>query len=421
VKPRFLNTDTGSSTAKKRLLLVCLLALAAPGATAAAPCWSDAELGAKLLETKDRLGVSLLFDFEGYYVDQRPGGLLMHERSFLAPRLSLFLDKTLGDHFYVFLQARADTGFDPGYANHEARLDEYLLRWTPWTDGRLNLQAGKFATVVGNWVHRHDSWNNPFVTAPLAYENMTIVTDAFAPGSPAAFLARKNVREAPSQKGRWLPVLWGPAYTTGASIFGSLERFDYAFEFKNASISSRPPYWGIEELDWDNPTWSLRMGHRPTAAWNYGVSASYGTYLLPPAQATLPAGRGLEDYHQVTLGWDLSYAKRKWQLWGEAFWSRFQVPNVGNADTFTYYLEAKYKITARAFAAARWNQQLFGSVPDGLGGEQRWGHNIFRVDGSLGYRFSRHLQGKVQYSFSHQAAAWQKGEQLVAGQATLKF
>ena len=36
----------------------------------------------------------------------------------------------------------------------------------------LNVQAGKFATVVGNWIERYDSWNNPFITAPLPYENM---------------------------------------------------------------------------------------------------------------------------------------------------------------------------------------------------------------------------------------------------------
>ena len=46
-------------------------------------------------------------------------------------------------------------------------MDEYALRWTPWDDGRLSLQAGKFANVIGNWTARHQSWENPFITAPL--------------------------------------------------------------------------------------------------------------------------------------------------------------------------------------------------------------------------------------------------------------
>jgi hypothetical protein len=43
------------------------------------------------------------------------------------------------------------------------------------------------------------------------------------------------------------------------------------------------------------------------------------------------------------------------------------------------------------------------------------------VDASVGYRFSRQLQSKLQYSFTHQVSAIQQGEQLAAAQFTLKF
>ena len=52
-------------------------------------------------------------------------------------------------------QARADRRFDPADRHVEARLDEYAVRFTPWRDSRLNLQVGKFATVVGSWALRH--------------------------------------------------------------------------------------------------------------------------------------------------------------------------------------------------------------------------------------------------------------------------
>src|SRR5579859_1845290 len=122
-----------------------------------------------------------LLDVEGYYVDQRPPGLLFEDESFFNPRLSLFLDTRLGDHFYIFVQVRLDRGFDPGERNFEARADEYLLRWIPFNDRRLNLQFGKFATVAGSWVQRHDSWDNPLITAPLPYENFTIISDSDVP------------------------------------------------------------------------------------------------------------------------------------------------------------------------------------------------------------------------------------------------
>ncbi len=366
-----------------------------------------------------RADLSGLVDVEAYFVDQRPPGLIFGNADLFNPRLSLFLDTRLGSQFYSLVQFRADRGFDPRVKpDGDARFDEYLLRWTPWEDGRFNLQAGKFATVFGKWVQRHDSWQNPFITAPLAYENVTGITDQAAPGTRAAFLGRRNL---PDQKTTWLPVIWGPAYTSGASAFGQVGKFDYAFEFKNASISSRPTAWDAQDTGWDHPTVSARLGHTPNAAWNYGVSASHGTYLLPRAEPTLPAGYGRASYNQTTLGTDLSWSHHSWQIWGEAMVARFQVPNVGNADTFTWFVESKYKFTPSLFAAVRLNQQLFDTVPDGAGGAQHWDRNIYRVDTALGYRFTRHLQGKVQYSYAHENGPVQQGEQLLAAQLTIKF
>jgi hypothetical protein len=365
-----------------------------------------------------RSDLSGWLDLEGYYVDQRPPGLLFEDESFFNPRLTLFLDTRLGPHLYSFVQARLDRGFDPGEETFDARADEYLLRWTPGDEQQLNFQFGKFATVVGSWVQRHDSWQNPLISAPLPYENVTPVADEDIPASPTDFLARRN---QPDNKEEWLPLIWGPAYTTGWSIFGTLGKFDYAFEFKNAAMSSHPYSWELSDALWRYPTLSGRLGCRPGPAWNQGVSFSTGPYLSPEAAEDLPAGKGIGDYNQSTLGYDVSLGLRRWQLWGELFLSRFEVPNVGNADLLAYYLEAKYQISTFLYAAARWNQELFGSVPDGHGGQEAWGNEMIRVDLALGYRFTRHLETKLQYSFGHRNASLQQGEQLVAAQVTLRF
>lgn len=385
--------------------------------------WLDRLDDSLFVASKDgffRADLSGLLDLETYYVDQRPPGLLFsNDDVFFNLRLSLFLDTHLGPHVYSLVQARFDRGFDPGVRpDGDSRLDEYLIRYTPFDDARLNVQVGKFATVFGNWVPRHDSWNNPFINAPLPYENVVTITDQAAPGTPAGFLGRRGL---PDNKRAWLPMIWGPAYTSGASVFGRIAQLDYALEIKNASISSRPYAWDATRINWSDPTFSGRLGWRPNASWNVGSSVSYGTYLLPAAQPTLPAGTALRDFNQLTVGTDVSYAWHHWQFWAEAMASRFQVPNVGNAETLAYYLEAKYKLTPRLFAAARWNQQLFDDVPDGAGGRQRWDQDIWRVEAALGCRLNRHLQGKLQYSYSHQKGAFQQGEQLVATQVTLKF
>jgi hypothetical protein len=383
--------------------------------------WLD-DLDDKLtLKTRDGFfstHLSGLLDLEGYYVDQRPPGLLFEDESFFNPRLTFFLDTKIGPHFYSLVEARLDRGFDPGEADFGARLDQYLLRWTPWDDSRFNAQFGKSATVVGSWVQRHYSWDNPLITAPLPYENLTPVSDDDIPTSPADFLARRNV---PDMKNSWSPIIWGPVYTTGWSVFGTVGKFDYAFDLKNAAISSHPYSWDLDSSLWRYPTVSGRLGFRPGPDWTHGVSFALGPYLASDASGALPPGKGISDYDQYTVGYDVSYAWHKWQWWAEVFLSRFQVPNVGNADVAAYYVEAKYKITSGLYAAARWNQEFFGSVSDGMGGEQPWGNDMYRIDLALGYRFTRHLQSKLQYSFGHRNADLQQGEQLVAAQVTVKF
>lgn len=365
-----------------------------------------------------RSDASALLDLETYYVDQQGPGLIFGDESFFGPRLSLYLDTKLGPHFYSLLQARFDRGFDPRFKKQDGRLDEYLIRYKPFEDSRIHFQFGKFATVFGNWVRRHSSWDNPFINAPVPYENVTIVTDQIAPRNTEEFLNRRSVAD---QKAKWLPVIWGPSYATGWSAFGALEKLDYAFELKNASVSSRPAFWRASQLRWETPTVSGRLGYRPNAAWDLGSSFSLGGYLHPKAGSNLRPDKEIGDYLQVTLGPDFSYAWRHWQFWAEVFWSRFEVPNVGDADTGMYYLEAKYKLTPRFFLAARWNQQFFSKIDDGRGGRKRWDRDLFRIDAALGCRLSRHLQAKLQYDYGHQKGDLQQGENLLAVQVTFKI
>lgn len=383
----------------------------------------ERKLSASLFHDQVRLRLSGLVDFEGYFLDQPTPALIYTEGDFLFnPRLTLFLDAQIGQHVYAFAQARADRGFDPSDDGAQVRLDEYAVSVSPWKDGRLSLKAGQFATVVGNWVRRHYSWDNPFINAPLPYENLMGIWDSAAPRNPDQFLGWAHVGEYDngdySDKILRNPIIWGPSYATGFALSGSVSRFDYAVEMKNSALSARPESWALTNRGFENPTFSGRVGVRPNEMWNLGFSASAGPYLL--ADARLPAGRSVGEYREFVLGQDVSFAWRRFQLWAEVFEARFQVPNIGNADTLSYYIEAKYKITPQLFAALRWNQQLFGTILDQENFVQ-WGNDISRIDAVLGYRFTDYLQLKAQYSFSHEGDALHENGHLAAGQFTVKF
>src|SRR6266481_4078258 len=377
----------------------------------------DNALTVSLFQDNLRVRLSGTLDLEFYNFEQPAPGLIdSRTDNLFNPRLTLFLDAQLGSQIYFFAQSRVDRGFDPSDHSAQVRLDEYALRFTPWDDGRFNLQVGKFATVVGNWVPRHLSWENPFIDAPLVYDNVTPISDKIAPASPLDFVHRFD-----NGKYEFNPVIWGPNYASGISLSGRLGRFDYAVEMKNASLSSRPESWNVTETDFDHPTFSGRVGFRPNQIWNFGLSASDGPYFRSEAEQTLPPGRGIGDYREFLLGQDAGFAWHHLQLWAEFYEARFEVPRVGDADTFGYYLEAKYKFTPQLFGALRWNQQLFSSVPDGEGGHPRWSQDLWRIDVAAGYRFTSHTQLKLQYSFQQETTGPHDDNHLIAAQLTVRF
>src|SRR6266536_6498870 len=359
----------------------------------------DNALTASAFHDNLRVRLSGTLDLEIYHFEQPAPGLIDSTIDTLFnPRLILFLDAQVGSHIYFFSQSRLDRGFDPSDNGAQIRLDEYALRVTPWDDGRLTVQIGKFATVVGNWVPRHLSWENPFINAPMVYENVTAIRDKSAPYSLFDFVYGPYYY----QKYAFNPVIWGPSYASGISASGRLDRFDYAVEMKNASLSSRPESWNVTESGFEPPTFSGRVGFRPNEAWNFGFSASEGPYFRREAEPTLPPGRDIGDYREFVFGQDASFAWHHLQVWVEFYEARFEAPRVGNADTFAYYVEAKYKFTPQLFGALRWNQQLFGTVPDGEGGRASWGHDLRRIETALGCRFTAHTQLKLQYSLQHE-------------------
>jgi len=372
----------------------CFLALALPAAKADDVFDAiDRSLTISAFNDQVRARVSGLFDVEYYHFPQPPPGLIRADgHDLLGERLSFFLDAQFGPNVYLFVQTRVDTGFDPTDLGTQWRADEYALRVIPWQDGRFNLQIGKFSTVVGGWVERHLSWDNPLINAPLPYETATLVSDTELP------LTGQSFRNVPGfDKYEFLPVLWGPVYTIGIAVSGRVGIFEYAAELKNAPVASRPESWA--DYEFEHPSFDLRVGLRPDEAWRIGFSFAEGSYIEDNARP-LPLGSNPDDYRQFVLGQDISYARGHLQLWAEAFEGRFEVPRLGDADIFAYYVEAKYKITPQLFAALRWNQEFFFSGSDPTGQPVATPNDVSRVDIALGYRFDAHSQLKLQYSIA---------------------
>jgi len=358
--------------------------------------------------------VSGTLDLEGYRGDQSTTGFVFAEGDLFNPRLSLFLDAQQGRNWYAFAQARLDRGFDPSNGALRFRLDEYAVRWMIARDGHANLQVGQFATIIGGWIGRHLSWDNPFIGAPLPYAHMTGIYDRRAPTSLAALIPGRGEGEYEHN-----PIIWGPSYTTGVAIFGHSGRLDYAAEIKNVGPSSRPESWPVTVAGFECPAYNARIGWRPDPRWKLGFSFSDSSYLLPTAARAVGFARG--DYRERLLGQDVSFAWHHWQVWAELFETKFTVPRAGAARTYAGYVEMRYKFTPQLFGALRWNRQVFSRVPDSIGSRQPWGEDVWRVDAAGVYRMTPHAQFKLQASGRREASRPNQLLLSYAGQFTVRF
>jgi hypothetical protein len=274
----------------------------------------------------------------------------------------------------------------------------------------------------------------------MMYGQMTSVTDGNANAGIApnttAMVDRKNSASPPVTK--WIPIVWGPSYASGFQLngtVGTLQQLDWAFEMKNASLSSRPQEWDLWTRGFNYPTFTGRAGFRPDAAWNLGVSASTGSYISQAAydrfSNTSKAGSSIGESRQNVVGTDISYAHGPIELWSEFAWSQYEVPDakagksVGNIGAYSYFIESKWKFMPQFWLSGRWNQQLYSNVTPatgpGAGSETPWYNNLWRADACLGFKINRYTQFKVQYSYTEEAGDVDPGQNLFAVELVIQF
>ncbi len=407
---------------------VVLALLAAVNRSAAAEyIWDDLDsaLSYSAFNNEVRAHLSGTLDVEQYWFEQPAPDLIYSPTSRLATqRLSIFLDAQLGSRVYFFAQERIDRGFDPSSGPLRARLDEYAIRFNLLDDGIVNLQAGKFGTVVGNWIRRHGSWTDPFISPPLPYTLLTGLPGAIPLKSGGAGSGRFNAPTYYYPDGSYqlntLPILWGPSYAQGIAVSGRWNDLNFAAEIKNASLASVPGDWSENRFIPSQPTVNAEVNFQPNPMWNLGLSGSVsGTVTFDTLDRN--SVYSTHRYREEFIGQDFEFSWHHWQLWAEAYETRFLIQGEGHGDVLGYYIEAKYKFGPQFFLAARWNQAVFGNVSSSAGEAEPALPSVWRIDVAPTYRFSPYTQLKLQYSVQDNGTATRRFRNLLALQATQRF
>lgn len=329
---------------------------------------------------------------------------------FISPRLKLDVDGSTGERWYFHTSVCADRGFDPiADENGDVRVDEILLRWQAFDDPRLHLQIGRFPTAFGASQTGHDFFENPFLLAPLPYSQIIGVNTRNPAAISAAAIEARATGAAPPvsslSKENWASMIWGPSYASGASVFGSTPRFDYAAEIKNSMLASHPDSWAGNGFD--DPSWTARLGYRPDAAWAFGVSGSRGPWL----EDNVP-GIDRGEFPQTALGFDARWAHRDLILTSELVLMEFRTPDAGSLRAASWFLGGRWKVSPGVWLATRFGRTVANEVEASDGTNVPWQPDVWRAELAAGWRVTPSVLLKVGYAFTQTDDGGDAGEQL---------
>lgn len=343
----------------------------------------------------------------------------------VSARATLELFAEYKNWFSITGKFRLDDGNHPGMGSYlgkdggQLRTDEAFLFFS--LSPALDLRVGQFTPRLTSFLERQDSWSSGLINSPMAYEATSSVADFRIPTSEESFVNWRNYVNPFT----WIPAIWAPLYPKGIELSGETEHWGYSLAYLNASLSSRPEWWNDDEFDY--PTVAGRLTFSPSPMWTFGATASAGTYLhyadstFSDGLRVLPAGTDFDDFKQVLYGVEAAFAAGGWEIWSEAFWVSYDVPNVRDeADYLSYFVEMKYNLTPKIWLSARWNEELFHEL-DTANGPTDWVYDRNRIDLGIGYRFSRHAQAKAQIARQHSAGPKQFGETMLLFSTTFRL
>ena len=303
-------------------------------------------------------------------------------------RSKLFLTSWMSDHVAVFIELWHDDDAITS-SGGDIRMEGAFIAFMNLRSEALNIKVGKFAVPFGTYYNRAYSNKNPLIGAPLLYGYHTVASNGTLYKNNAEQLERKVGIGQNRQYG--VSFVYEACWSTGIALFANMVKYEYLLAITNETVGS------MRAKTNDGKQIAGRFGFRPTFGLKVGMSAAYGPYLYSLATVysdspPLPAVTSIEDYKQKIYGFDLEYSRGHLEIFGE--YARNSLDSMikeGELAASTLYLEGKYKLTPRLYAAIRYDQMIFDKIDDGTGTGHRetWDYDVIRVEGGFGYKVTK--------------------------------
>jgi hypothetical protein len=276
-------------------------------------------------------------------------------------------------------------------------VDGAYLMYTPYAGHDAHVLAGKVPWPIGTYAPRTYSSKNPLIGTPLIYQYHSTLVWYEVPTADALLSTsgsgQTGINYWGYTEGRGMAIVDDSYWDVGVTVVGAERPLEYA-----VGMMSGTPGWGSTAED-ENAGKSLvgRVGVTPFPALRFGVSGAYGPYLNASVRTRLPAGKGVDDYHQMLMMADLEVQMGHAELRAEAAQNTWQSPLIGDLKVGGGYVELKYSLPMGAFVAGRWDALRFGRILDSAAESRRWDTNVNRFETGAGYRFDRNIVAKLVY------------------------
>jgi len=149
---------------------------------------------------------------------------------------------------------------------------------------------------------------------------------------------------------------------------------------------------------------SGRAAIRPLVGLLVGASAARGGWL----SREVPTIDRLSRYTQTSIGADAEYSRDHWLVRGEMVWSRWRLPFTAvpaegpSVAALATWIEGRYRISPRWYAAARADRLGFSEVTSTVSGSTPvpWEAPIVRLEAGGGYYFRRNVVARASVQWN---------------------
>ena len=187
------------------------------------------------------------------------------------------------------------------------------------------------------------------------YSYVTSLRPDNIPAGPDDLLSQRGNGLAPQFQGGGsslrfpgVPMIEIFKWAAGGVGFGSVGQFEWVAGATSGTLSHSG---GIDEGDGTQILGRAR--YRPSPAFNAGVSAASGRWLHDVVEGSL-GDQSLDSFKQTGIGGDFNYARGHLISYGEAAWSRWDVPNIEEpVDALSAFLETRYRLLPGLYMAGR--------------------------------------------------------------------